>query len=321
MNNLIIAGIDPGTTLGYALIDLDGNLIKKSSSKQLDLNSIISKITSYGKVIAVGTDKKNIPYFIEKFSAKTGAKTISPKEDLKVIDKKRTTEKYKTKDEHEKDALASALFAFSELKPLLKKINVFTRNHKKEKYSDKIKEIVISKNISINSALDIIEKPFEKEEKIIEKVIEKKELKEKDFIGIYNKIKNIKKINKLLKKSNKKLRKELKEIKSKHKYFEKKINQLVTDEKAQQLIEQKEDRLNSLYQQLILKDEEIAYLSNKVEKLYKTISTIGKNILVKKLNNLGYNEFEKKNSILNIAENDVLLVNDVNIFSEKTINL
>jgi len=321
MNNLIIAGIDPGTTTGYAILDINGRLVKKDSSKQLDLNNIISKITNYGKVIAVGTDKKKIPSFIEKFAVKTGAKIILPKEDLKVMDKKETTAKYNAKNDHEMDALASALFAFKELRTLLKKVDVFARNHKKEHYSEKIKEIVISKDVSINSALNIIEKPLNKKEKIIKEITDKKEFREKDFIELYSKLKSIRKINQLLKKSNKKLRKELEKTKKKHKYFDKKINQLITDEKAMQLIEQKEDRLNSLYQQLSSKDEEIDYLNNKIKRLYEIISNAGKNIMLKKLKNLGYNEFDAKNRMLNITEGDILLVDDANIFSEKTINL
>lgn len=343
MNNLIIVGIDPGTTIGYAILDMsetqsvsehaqehlvldmNKNLITTGSSKQLDLNSLLSTITLYGKVIAIGTDKKKTPSLIEKFAAKTGAKIISPKEDLKVVDKKEMTNKYKTKNEHERDALASAFFAFGELRPLLRKIDVFVKNNKKEGYSDKLKEIVISKEISISSAVDYIEKPLEKEEKTTKKIIQKKEVLAKDvkknFVELCDKLKSIRKINKLLMFSNKKLRKELEKTKQKHKYFEKKIMQLNTNEKSQQLIDQKEERLASLYKQLILKDDEISYLNNEINKLYEFLSTIGKNTLLKKLENLGYNEFESKNKILKIKEGDILLVNDANICSEKTINL
>ena len=145
MKRLIIAGIDPGTTLGYAVLDINKNLIKVTSSKQLDLNRLIYNITSYGKVIAVGTDKKKVPSFVEKFAAKTGAKIVSPREDLKVIDKKDFTENYNLKNNHERDALASALFAWKELRILLKKIDNYLKNHKKERHSDKVKELVLSK--------------------------------------------------------------------------------------------------------------------------------------------------------------------------------
>ena len=38
MNNqeLLIVGVDPGTTVGYAAIDFEGNVIKTHSEKNLD---------------------------------------------------------------------------------------------------------------------------------------------------------------------------------------------------------------------------------------------------------------------------------------------
>ena len=47
---------------------------------------------------------------------------------------------------------------------------------------------------------------------------------------------------------------------------------------------------------------------------------MGNNVLVKKLDNLGYNEFLRKNKVLNIKKGDILLVDNPDIFSEKTIN-
>ena len=69
---LLVVGIDPGTTIGYAVLDLDGNLIKIDSSKHITLSSLISGITAIGKVILVGTDKKAVPGFVKKFAVKGG---------------------------------------------------------------------------------------------------------------------------------------------------------------------------------------------------------------------------------------------------------
>ena len=49
--DLIIVGIDPGATTGYAVLGIEGNLIHLYSSKQLDLNLLISETISHGKVI------------------------------------------------------------------------------------------------------------------------------------------------------------------------------------------------------------------------------------------------------------------------------
>ncbi len=55
---LLIAGIDPGTTTAFAAVDLNGRLIKADSSKNFDLNKIISNIVLIGRPIAVGRQKE-----------------------------------------------------------------------------------------------------------------------------------------------------------------------------------------------------------------------------------------------------------------------
>ena len=46
---LLIAGIDPGTTTAYALLDLKGNIVRVESSKEFNLNTLIKKITDIKK--------------------------------------------------------------------------------------------------------------------------------------------------------------------------------------------------------------------------------------------------------------------------------
>src|SRR3989338_6732880 len=122
---LLIVGIDPGTTTGYAVLDIEGNLICLKSSKQLDLNQLISQTISIGKVVLVGTDKAKAPNLVETFATKLGAKVIIPQEDLKVDEKRKSINKFSFDDEHQGDALASALFAYREMKSLLDKIDFF----------------------------------------------------------------------------------------------------------------------------------------------------------------------------------------------------
>src|SRR3989338_9246374 len=128
---LLIVGIDPGTTTAYAVLDIEGNLMHLNSSKQLDLKLLISDIIKLGKVVLVGTDKANVPRLVEAFATKVGARIVSPKEDLKVNEKRDMTHNLNFNDEHQGDALASALFACKSTKALLDKIDLFARNHKK----------------------------------------------------------------------------------------------------------------------------------------------------------------------------------------------
>lgn len=313
----LIIGIDPGTTLGYAVINTDGKLIKIESSKDFSLALLISKIIDFGKIIAVGTDKGAIPSFVKDFSTKIGARIIAPKEDMRVIEKQGLTENFKTKDYHQMDALASALFVHKELKPLLKKIQDYVEKNNKEGIKDKIVELVIAKELNIKDAVELIEKPKKKEDKIIKKVIEEKKLNEKDFLKIYSRLKGYKKENYLLKKQRNHLVNEIKDIKERYRHILEKINELKIDKKSQELIEFKEKRIHFFDKEIKNKDCEINQLKNEIKKLFYFLSNLIDNHIVKKLNNLGYNEFERKNFLLNIQKDDILMVDDPNVTNDK----
>ncbi|MBL7147549.1 MAG: DUF460 domain-containing protein [Nanoarchaeota archaeon] len=316
---ILIVGIDPGTTLGYAVLDIDSKIIKIKSSKQMNLNSLISEIINLGSVIVVGTDKAKVPGLVELFAVKTGGKVIRPEEDLKVSEKKRLILDYKVKDEHQGDALASALFAYKEERSLLKKIKVFTRNNKKEEIRGRIIDLVVTKGVSIRQAVDIIEKPAKEEVKIIKNVVEERKLSQADFLRLYNKAKRCEKEILFLRKQNSNLSRELKNVMEKHKYIAKKVDRLRSDEKAEELINFKEKRIRSFDKEVKFKEEEIELLQEKINNLNLILSKLNENYLLKKLNNLGSFEFGNKNKFLNIKEGDILLVDELNIFNNKVV--
>ena len=78
-DQLLIVGIDPGITAAYAALNTKGELIKLKSEKHLNLNMIVHELTQAGKIIAVGTDGKYSPKFVEIFCSRLGSKLISPK--------------------------------------------------------------------------------------------------------------------------------------------------------------------------------------------------------------------------------------------------
>src|SRR3989338_8130847 len=202
---LLVVGIDPGITTAYAVLDIEGNLLRLNSSKQLDLNSIISQVIGLGKPILAGTDKAKVPGLVEAFAAKFGAKIINPMEDLKVEEKKRMTSGFDFSGEHQSDALASALFAYKETKALLDRIDFYSRKNNKQSIKEKIKELVIAKKISIRNAVSVIEKKDE-ESRIIEKIIVEKKLNEADFLKLHGKLKRYETEMKLIKLHNNNLK-------------------------------------------------------------------------------------------------------------------
>ena len=162
MRELLIVGVDPGTTVGYAVLDTRGNVLGTRSSKQLELNSIVEEVVGFGTVLVIGTDKKKCPGLIEKAAAKTGARIIAPKEDLFVAEKETLTRNYtagkagkagKAGNEHEKDALAAAIYAYKELEPLLQRIRKVLEDGGKQHMFGKVAEIVVTEGINIKAAL------------------------------------------------------------------------------------------------------------------------------------------------------------------------
>ena len=314
---LLIVGIDPGITTAYAVLDIEGNLLHIKSSKQLDLNLIISEAIKIGKVVLVGTDKAKTPNLVEAFATKLGARVIIPPEDLKVDEKRKSINKFSFDDEHQGDALASALFAYREMKSLLDKIDFFAEKNKKQGIKNRIKELVITRKISIRSAVGIIEKKDE-ESGIIENVIAKKKLAENDFLRLYDKLKKYEAEIKIIKEYSSKLENRVKNLEKSLVGMEK---QKVYDEDKKKTIDFRENRIKFLENLIRLKEKDIGQFKFLIKKYNNVISNINHFYILKRLETLGLNEFNFKNRILNIQRNDILFVDDPNIVSEGVVDL
>ncbi|MDP3765481.1 MAG: DUF460 domain-containing protein [Nanoarchaeota archaeon] len=310
---LLIVGIDPGITAAYAVLGIEGNLIHLNSSKQLDLNQLISETIEFGKVVLVGTDKLKVPGMVEAFATKLGARIVSPQEDLRVYEKRKMVQNFSFDDEHQSDALASALFAYKETRTLLDKIDFFAKENKKHVIKNRIKELVITKKISIKSAVSIIEKKDE-EDKIIEGVIVEKKLNENDFLKLYNKLKKYEDEIKIIKRHNNNLKETLRNLEKKKIESEMPKNDGKTEDFRL-------SRIRFLEYGMKTKVREIEQLKSLIKKFNNVLSNINNFYILKKLDTLGANEFNYKNKILNVQRNDILLVNDANIVSDSIADL
>lgn len=319
---LLILGIDPGTTIGYAILDLNANLIKLASSKQLNLSSLISTIIQHGKPLIVGCDVTPAPRLVAQFAIKTGSKLIHPEQDLSTKEKRQLTKPFQAqiKNIHQQDALSSALYAFAVIQPLLSKIDRVLKKEKKQHLSTQTKELLIKRNIPIKTAIEILEKPEKEEVKIIKKVFAQRILLEKDFLTLYNKLKKSEKDIKLLNQQNTRLKQEAESAKSRLRFLLKKFSQLAKKETASQLLYFKQKTINALSKELQSKKTNLESLKKELADINKFISNLNENYLLKKLDNIGSKEFETKNKQLNIQKDDILLVNNLDIYSQKTID-
>lgn len=150
-----IIGLDPGSTIGYAVLDFDGDLVEVDSFKE-NMSTTILEISKYGKVLLIGTDVMKIPKFVKKVAVQLGARIVSPGYDLLYDEKRKKTKEYlkekdiKLKDKHQQDALAAALVAYRHIGGLFNRIDNEITDRE---ISREVKKIVLIEDIPIKHAL------------------------------------------------------------------------------------------------------------------------------------------------------------------------
>ena len=122
----LIVGIDPGTTVGLAFLDVNGDILKVMSERNLPIDGIITHIAAAGKAAMVACDKQAAPPVVSKVAAITSARVFTPGEDL-GLDRKREivqSTRFRTRgmDAHQTDALAAAVYAYNHFQNKLRRV-------------------------------------------------------------------------------------------------------------------------------------------------------------------------------------------------------
>ncbi|GAA0516773.1 hypothetical protein SAMN04488066_11811 [Halorubrum aquaticum] len=108
----VIVGIDPGTTTAVAVVGLDGTVHALYSSRTADTAAVTEWIIEQGRPILVAADVEPMPETVEKFRRSFDAAGWRPTTDLPVDEKLHRTREASYENDHERDALAAALYAY-----------------------------------------------------------------------------------------------------------------------------------------------------------------------------------------------------------------
>ncbi|RMF55031.1 DUF460 domain-containing protein [Candidatus Woesearchaeota archaeon] len=292
----LIVGVDPGTTVGYAVLNLKGEPLEVRSLKNISLPKLLEKIIMHGHPVVVATDKKSVPSFVEKVANSVGARIIRPFEDLLVKEKKQMTKGFSFRDSHQMDALASALFAFQELSPLISKIDKFIKDNKLSNISDDLKSVVLREQISIRKALDRLQMPEAgKKEKVIVKV----KVGDKEYEELKKKISQLERDNELLRRQNAELQKKREKI----------VVKTSVKDVGRQKLASKEKTIQALSMKNKKQWAQIKELQRKVKHLTGILENLEGNILVKRIQTLSMSE------VKNVKRENILYVDHPSVFS------
>lgn len=232
MKKPIIVGYDPGTTAALAIIDTKGEILFLKSKRSFKKGEMIDTITDMGKPLLVAGDRRPIPKSVEKMARSLGCRPFYPKKSLSVSEKKWIVRKFKDdiKDNHEKDALASALFAFKYYSNLFKRTHDVLESQGLSKLYDRVVRTVVTGDVeNIAEAINRILKAKKelKVPKISKKTLAEKKVLDKTVSKLQDKIKGLEKDIKILKESNEKFKKRL-EVKERDiRHYRKKLGRRV----------------------------------------------------------------------------------------------
>ncbi|MDS0476284.1 DUF460 domain-containing protein [Natrinema sp. 1APR25-10V2] len=107
----VIVGIDPGTTTAVAIVGLEGEVLDVWSSRTSDTAEVIEWIVERGRPIVVAADVTPMPETVEKFRRSFDAAGWTPRSDLPIDEKQHRTRDHPYDDDHQRDAMAAALYA------------------------------------------------------------------------------------------------------------------------------------------------------------------------------------------------------------------
>lgn len=110
----VIVGIDPGTTTAVAVVGLDGRVLDIHSTRTADTAAVIEWLIERGRPALVAADVHPMPETAEKFRRSFDAAGWAPPKDIPVDEKLHRTREVNYENDHERDALAAALFAFDD---------------------------------------------------------------------------------------------------------------------------------------------------------------------------------------------------------------
>jgi len=128
MKTLTIVGIDPGHTVGLAIVDLEGRLLHLGSMKEAARSDIIERIIEHGKPVIVASDVHPAPGAVKRIASMLNARLYTPERVMTISFKNELVseflrgKEFTPENSHERDALAAAVKAYRHYEMKLKQI-------------------------------------------------------------------------------------------------------------------------------------------------------------------------------------------------------
>ncbi|TGC11474.1 DUF460 domain-containing protein [Methanolobus halotolerans] len=269
-----IVGIDPGTTVGIAILSFEGELLFLQSIRGISHDEVVKLIAEYGKPAVIATDVFPIPSAVEKVRRSFSAVVGTPGGEIRAEEKIALARPFGYSNDHERDALAAALTTYKNYK------NVFSRIEKrapKHLDVDKVKFHVI-RGASIEEAI----------EKITPSPIVRKEVRsepEKEEGANVNEL--VRKLREEVSQKNSQI-KQLKDYVAELKY------ESGQKERTIESLEMRIKKIRGADYLKVRKDKEIGIRDREIERLRKEIRKVSKSLKKQRMQTRRIKQIHKK---------------------------
>jgi len=175
----LIAGVDPGMITAVAVVDIESDFYETYSGRNFTFTEVCDHLVSIGEPVIVCVDTMHAPETVRRVAAAFNARLYYPKRDLYIGEKKRITAGTNVKNDHERDALASALFAKSFFSPLFSKVDKHLEDKSLSRLSAEVKELLVKNEAgNIEQAVKFLLGQSHREIKVVPRLIETKKVLE-----------------------------------------------------------------------------------------------------------------------------------------------
>jgi len=179
----LIVGVDPGVTVGLAVLSLDGQPILIESRRDWSLSELVRRISKLGEPTLISSDVSPASEILKNLSHKLNAVLFVPSISLGANEKRQIAKDYadfhglKLKNAHEVDALAAAVKAYRHYEEKFKHVEARVERMSIKVSTDDVKDLVVrgystKRAVQYLQSVDkyksppIVKRPIPREEKM-----------------------------------------------------------------------------------------------------------------------------------------------------------
>ncbi len=315
--------MDPGTATGIAALTVDGECVLLESGKELGEAEVVRRLAGAGLVVMLGSDKRKGPGFVEKVSARFGARLVLPPADLPVEEKRRLCSLVKAdpRNDHESDALASAAFAYQEVRGVIAKVRrQLTGLGRMDAEYAVTKTVLTTEGLSIRNALERLDRPGRAQAEEQQRKPAVQQRQEERRPPSPEEHLRLRKENRLLRERVARLEAQVDSLCRKQEGYREQLSSRVDDAKAKRLLAVKDDAVGSLKRTIKHREDEMRSLRKKLEQRDRILADAPHVLVMKRLKNLTRDEWQGKKAALMLQKGDIILVDDPNTASEEVLS-